>query len=373
MRIAIALFKFFPYGGIARDALKIAAEASARGHDVVFYTLRWEGDRPEQAEVVLAPDAGWFNHNRYARFAAWLPEQRRRDGVDVVLGMNKMPGLDVYYAGDSCFEEKARTQRSWFYRLTPRYRHFSAFERAVFDPDSTTTVLTISPFQIDAFQHFYGTPGDRFVELPPGIDRSRAAEAVPAGTREQYREDLGVSEDEHLLAFVGSGFIRKGLDRVLLALHALPEAFAQRVKLAVVGQDRGDAFERMASRLGIDRRVSFLGGRDDVPAWLQAADGLVLPAYDENAGMVIIESMIAGLPVLVTENCGYAHYVDRYDAGIVSSLPFSADRFSQQVEELLTSPRRLAWQRNGRALANDERIYRLAACAVDELERHASL
>lgn len=372
MRIGIALFKFFHYGGIARDALKIAAEARSRGHDVTFYTLRWEGDEPEDARVVLAPEQGLFNHIRYAHFARWLPRQLEQDRIDVLLGMNKMPGLDVYYAGDSCFEEKARKQRSWFYRMTPRYRHFSAFERAVFGPDASTTVLTISPFQIEAFQHYYGTPADRFVELPPGIDRSRAAEVVPAGTRERYREQLGVGDDDHLLAFVGSGFIRKGLDRVLLALHALPEAFAARVKLAVVGQDRGDAFERMAARLGIDRQVSFLGGRDDVPAWLQAADGLVLPAYDENAGMVIIESMIAGLPVLVTANCGYAHYVDRHDAGIVSSVPFEAKRFTAEIQELLTSPRRGAWQRNGRALANDERIYRLAPCAVDELERHAS-
>lgn len=372
MRIGIALFKFFRFGGIPRDALKIAREAIARGHEVTFYTLRWEGEQPDGASVVLAPERGHFNHVRYSHFAEWLPDRLAADGIDVVLGMNKMPGLDVYYAGDSCFEDKARNQRSWFYRLTPRYRTFSAFERAVFDRDAATTVLTISPFQIAAFQHYYGTPMDRFVELPPGIDRSRAAEAVPDGTRERYRDELGVADDEHLLAFVGSGFIRKGLDRVLLALHALPEAIAERVKLAVVGQDRGDAFERMAARLGIERRVSFLGGRDDVPAWLQAADGLVLPAYDENAGMVIIESMIAGLPVLVTENCGYAHYVARNDAGIVSPMPFEAERFTTEIEELLTSPRRRAWQRNGRALANDERIYRLASCAVDELERRAS-
>lgn len=368
MRIAICLFKYFPFGGIPRDAMKIAREAASRGHEVRFYTLRWEDELPEDFTVSVAPIEGMFNHVRYARFAPWLAQQMRLDKIDLVLGMNKMPGLDVYYAGDSCFEDKARSQRSWFYRLTPRYRHFSNFERAVFSAESNTTILTISPVQPAAFSHHYGTQAERFVPLPPGIDPSRAATQVPAGARDECRAELGVGEDEHLIAFVGSGFIKKGLDRLLIAMHTLPEEFAPRVKLAIIGQDRGDAFERMVMRLGIQSRVAFLGGRDDVPRWLQAADAFVLPAYDETAGMVILEAMIAGLPVLVTDNCGYAPYVSECDGGLVCPTPFDSAQFNDLLVEILTSDQREAWRRNARALADNPDIYRLAEAAVDALE-----
>lgn len=371
MRIAICLFKYFPYGGIPRDAMKIAREAASRGHEVRFYTLRWEDELPEEFSVSIAPIDGLFNHVRYARFAPWLAQQMRLDKIDLVLGMNKMPGLDVYYAGDSCFEDKARSQRSWFYRLTPRYRHFSSFERAVFAPEASTTILTISAIQPAAFSHHYGTQAERFVPLPPGIDPSRAATKVSPAARAECRAELAVGDDEHLIAFVGSGFIKKGLDRLLIAMHTLPESIAPKVKLVIVGQDRGDAFERMVMRLGIQSRVTFLGGRDDVPRWLQAADAFVLPAYDETAGMVILEAMIAGLPVLVTDICGYAPYVTQSGGGLVCPTPFDAAQFNELLVEILTSDKREEWRRNAKALANNPEIYRLAQAAVDALEAAA--
>lgn len=52
--------------------------------------------------------------------------------ADRVVGFNKMPGLDVYYAADVCYAEKVAREKGFFYRLTPRYRHFAAFERATF-------------------------------------------------------------------------------------------------------------------------------------------------------------------------------------------------------------------------------------------------
>ncbi|MCC4119214.1 hypothetical protein LLG90_28195, partial [Aromatoleum toluclasticum] len=58
-----------------------------------------------------------------------------RVSADRIVGFNKMPGLDVYYAADPCFEDKARRLRKPLYRYSPRYRHFSAYERAVFAPE----------------------------------------------------------------------------------------------------------------------------------------------------------------------------------------------------------------------------------------------
>ena len=121
--------------------------------------------------------------------------------------------------------------------------------------------------------------------------------------------------------------------------------------------------------MGIAERVSFLGGRDDVPALLQAADGLVLPAHDENTGTAILESAAAGLPVLATANCGYADYVERAGAGIVTPTPFRQAHFNADLERLLTAAERPEWSRNGRLLGEGEDIYGMAQSAVRALER----
>ena len=373
MKLAFCLFKYFPFGGIQRDMMKMVAECRRRGHGVRIYAIHWhsDGPLPEGVALRLAPVKALTNHRLYERFASWVRDDLKAEPVDLVVGMNKMPGLDAYYAGDSCYQDKARTQRGAWYRLLPRYRSLLGSERAVFDAGSGTEVLTISDAQTPIFQRHYGTPPERFHSLPPGIERDRAAPADKRAIRRRMRADLGVGDGECLLLFIGSGFIKKGLDRLLKALKALPGEVFARTWLYVLGDDNADPFQRLAGRLGIGERVRFMGGRPDVPDFLFAADGFVLPAYDENAGMAILEAMIAGTPALVTQNCGYAPYLRRAGAGLITPTPYDQDTFNAQLAELITSDKRAEWARNGRALADDERIYQLAARAVDLFEGFA--
>ena len=369
MHIAFAIFKVFPHGGVARDLGKLVAVCRARGHEVRVYAMVWEGAPLAGVDVVMLPGRGLRSHVRQRRFAARVAAHRRRHHVDLLVGMNKMPHLDVYYAADSCFESKARTQRPWAYRLTPRYRHFAEFERAVFGPHVRTRILTIAPHQEDAFRSVYGTPGFRFHALPPGIERGRATGSADQAA--SIRAEFGVGPSERLLLFVGSGFVKKGLSRLLISLASLPDCVRTMVRLVVVGSDKALRFKRLAVRLGVADRVRFAGGRDDVPALLHAADGLALPAEDEAAGMVILEAAIAGVPVLATANCGYAPWIAESEAGLVTPEPYDQARFNTDLLCLLTSAQRPTWARNGRCLGEDDSIYAMAPRAVDLLERFA--
>ncbi|CAM5231148.1 Glucosyltransferase I RfaG OS=Stutzerimonas stutzeri OX=316 GN=CXK95_05890 PE=4 SV=1 [Stutzerimonas stutzeri] len=93
---------------------------------------------PDDFEVLIAPVKALFNHTRNERFTAWVEADLARRPVDRVIGFNKMPGLDVYYAADPCFEDKAQTLRNPIYRRWGRYKHFAEYERAVFDPQAKT-------------------------------------------------------------------------------------------------------------------------------------------------------------------------------------------------------------------------------------------
>ena len=371
MQIAFCIFKYFPYGGIQRDLLKMGRECRARGMRVRIYAIRWLAEPPGEMELCVVPAKAFSRHSLYERFSELVREDLVRRPVDLVVGMNKMPELDVYYAGDSCYQDKARTQRGFLYRLLPRYRSFVRSERAVFAPRSRTEILTISGMQAPVFQRYYDTPPNRFHPLPPGIERDRAAPPDRQDVRARVRAELGLEDAHRLLLFVGSGFIKKGLSRALRGLRSLPRELLDRTSLYVLGDDRAESFARMARRLGVAHRVRFLGGRDDVPQFLLAGDGLVLPAFDETAGMVILEAMIAGLPALVTRNCGYSTYLEDAQAGLLTPVPFRQQAFNEQLVELLTSDERDCWSRNGMAVAADENIYRMVPAAVDLFERFA--
>ena len=366
MRVAFAIFKFFPHGGTARDLSKIVSTCRERGHDVRIYALEWEGARLQGVETVVLPTRGVRGHVRQRRFAARMADHIAAHPVELVVGMNKMPGLDVYYAADSCFEDKARFQRPWAYRLSSRYRHYAEFEHAVFAAHSRTRILTIAPGQDAVFKAVYRTPDYRFHSLPPGIEQDRRVATVEAGRA--LRSEFRVADTDILLLFVGSGFVKKGIDRVLRGVAALPSPVRDRVRLVVVGDDKAARFQRLARRLRISARVRFVGGRDDVAAWLQAADALALPAYDEAAGMVILEAAIAGVPVVATANCGYAAFLGEAKAGIVTPVPFDQARFNADLLRLLTTDERELMCRRGRELATNESLYGMAPRAAEVLE-----
>jgi UDP-glucose:(heptosyl)LPS alpha-1,3-glucosyltransferase len=340
--------------------VQMAHRCIAAGHRVRVYTLQWTGDRPADIDVVTVPVGALTNHRRYQRFARWVAHHLAENPTDVVVGMNKMPGLDVYYAGDSCYAEIARVRHGWLYRMLPRYRVFSEFEEAVFGSGSRTEIMTISGVQTPLFKRHYGTDDARLHPLPPGIDRSRVAPSDRDAIRDRFRAEFGIGEHELLLLFLGSGFIKKGLDRALRGMAALPDALLQNSRMFVVGQDNPRRFAGMARRLGLAGRVRFLQGRDDVPRFLFGSDVLVLPAHDENAGMAILEAIIAGLPAIVTANCGYAHYVAEAEAGRVVPQPYAQAQLDSMLEEMLEDcAARQRWSRNGMAFGQNADIFSL--------------
>lgn len=373
MKLAFVLFKYFPYGGLQRDFLRIAKVCQQRGHSIRVYTLEWQGDCPADFDVRIIKTSTLSAHKRNESFHRKIMHSLAQEPVDVVAGFNKMAGLDIYYAADPCYADKALTQRSMLYRLGARYRHFYEAERAVFAENSKTRVLMISEVQKPLFQKHFGTPEDRFHLLPPGISRDRCAPANAQQIRTEFRHEHGLDEGDRLLLMVGSGFKTKGLDRALYAMASLPQALRDKTRFMVIGQDNFTPFIRLAKKLKLTDQVEFLPGRDDIPRFLLGADLLVHPAYSENTGTVLLEAVVAGLPVLVTDVCGYAGYVEKAGAGQLIESPFDQREMDQKLATMLTSAQRQNWKHNGLRFAEHADIYSMPERAAELIEQSGSL
>jgi len=170
------------------------------------------------------------------------------------------------------------------------------------------------------------------------------------------------------LLLVGSGFKTKGLDRALRSVAALPLGLRAKTHFFIVGKDNSVPFQRQAKQLGIAERVHFLGGRDDIPSLLLAGDVLLHPAYNENTGTVLLEALAAGLPVLTTDVCGYAHYLLEAKAGFVIPSPFQQTEWNNMLENMLLSSVREQWRQNAIVFSQAADIYSMPMRAVDLLE-----
>ena len=372
MRLAFCVFRYFPFGGLQKDMRRIAEAAVAAGHQVHILCGDWEGDKPEGIPVTVLPVDAYSNHRRDALQAEKLLKAARSLKPHLVVGFNRMQGLDVYYAADSCFAAKVYEDRMPWVRYLPRYRHHLAMESAVFAAGSNTDILMISPPQIPVFQRYYQTPDERLHLLPPGISRDRVANGDAQARREAARRQWGVRDAQKLVLMVGSGFRTKGLDRAIRALAHLPEGIRRTVLLWVVGQDESREFERLAARLNVTDQVRFWGGRPDVPDFLLAADVLIHPAYRENTGTVLLEAMVAGLPVITTAVCGYAPYVREHGVGEVLAEPFEQKALDEALLKQLSGPSRGILLERARAFAASADIFSMPQRAVETLEEVAT-
>ncbi|MEM1229744.1 MAG: glycosyltransferase family 4 protein [Pseudomonadota bacterium] len=375
--MAFALFKYFPYGGLQRDFLQVARLALAQGYRVRVYTLSWEAElddalaRDPAFHLELPAVPGVLNHVRYRQFAAAMAEHLARFPVDCVIGFNKMPGLDAYYAADACYEEKAQALRPAYYRRTSRYRLFSEFERAVFAAEAKTRIFLITQTQREEFVRHYVTPSERMSLLPPSVGADRRRGEDWQTVRAAFRRDFGYADDALLLLQVGSGFVTKGVDRTILALAALPPALRERCRLIVVGQDNARTFESLADESGVGDKLQIFSGRDDIPRFLQGADLMVHPAVLESGGIVLLEALIAGLPVITTASCGFSHYVTEAGGGEVLPEPFAQGALDARVAALLEDPAlRERYSQAGLAFANEANRFNMPEQFLAGIEEH---
>lgn len=372
MKIAFCLHKYFPYGGQQRDFRRIALACQQRGHQVIVYTFEWQGEKCPGFEVIIVPKRGMSNHTRNQHFSRWIAANRANSPDDVLVGFNKMPGLDLYFAADVCYAAKTAREKGFLYTLTPRYRSYLRAEKAVFSAEASTEILVLTPQQKTDFIQFYQTPNERFHLLPPGIDRQLFLPHQRRHNRKEIRQALGIADSTLFLLQVGSDFRRKGVQRSLEAIAALPPERKDRVKFWVVGADSPVTYQKSAQKLGIASYVDFYQGRDDIPQLMAAADLLLHPAYQEAAGIVLIEALASELPVICTEVCGNAPYLEAAGNGVVIGEPFSQNTLNQALDAALRDPEQLlSWSQGARRYCDEHDVYGLPEQAADIIEKRA--
>ncbi|MBN1684146.1 MAG: glycosyltransferase family 4 protein [Gammaproteobacteria bacterium] len=344
MKLAFCLFKYFPHGGLQHNFIRIVLACQQRSHDVHVYAQIWEGEKPQHIPVNIVPCKGLTNHKRALNFAKNLNRILKEQHYDCVIGFNKMPGLDVYFASDICYKERALETRGIWYSLTSRYKTYVALEESVFAKEAETQILLLCEKQKIPFIQYYQTPETRFHLLPSNINRERIAPQNTSLVRQKLRQSCGIKPDQKIVLMVGSAFKTKGIDRAIRALASLPDALRNKSVLWIVGRGKEKPYLKLAKTLNVPDQVVFKGASNRISEFYAVADLFIHPAYKENTGNVLLEAMLSGLPILTTATCGFAHHIEKAQAGIVLPLPFDQIAFNQALETMLISEKNEIWR-----------------------------
>lgn len=187
-------------------------------------------------------------------------------------------------------------------------------------------LIAATPAEVAQLQWLYNADSKKIVVVPPGVDLSHFY-PIP---KDEAREYVGIPVRDKNILFVGRVEPLKGIDNLLRAIGMMCQAGTvnrDSLSVTIVGGDPNVRREEMThemSRLqqlraeyGIGDVVTFLGkrGQDSLPYYYAAADVVVMPSHYESFGMVALEAMACGTPVVASEVGGLAFLVRHEETG----------------------------------------------------------
>jgi len=203
-------------------------------------------------------------------------------------------------------------------------------------------VIAATPAEYEQLIRLYDAPRDKVRIVPPGVDTER----FHPGDQRAAKVSIGFSPDDHLLLFVGRPEPLKAIDTIFAALWQLFDAepiLRKSVTLLLIG---GQPNESMVQSLrtqvgvmGIDDNVRFLAAQtqDTLPQYYVAADGLLMPSDYESFGMVALEALASGTPVVASQVGGLGYLVRDGESGYHVPTRDPA-ALADAIKRLLTQP-----------------------------------
>ena len=409
MRIAMVSEHASPLaavGGVDAGGQNVHVESLARalaraGHDVTVYTRRDSADLPDRVRTAdgvlvehlqagpatpvpkdeLLPLVGSLGSELAARFAADRPDLvHAHFWMSGLAALSATRGLDVPVV--QTFHALGVTKRRFQGRQDTSPPVRIRMERAL--ARDVDRVVATSTDEVSELLRL-GAVRSRITVVPSGVDV------------EQFSPDGPVAErtDRPRVLCIGRLVPRKGFDTVIRALAAVPDA-----ELVIAGGPAADQLSgdpearrlrRLAERFGVADRVQLIGAvpRPDMPALLRSADLVVCTPWYEPFGIVPLEAMACGVPVVASAVGGF---LDTVVDGATGTLvpPRRPDRLAAAMRKLLSEPfwreaygtagvdrarSRYSWDRiaAGTLAVYEDVLGRAAAPAVvdDELETAA--
>ena len=341
MKIAIVRQRYNPYGGAERFVERALSALSAEGAEVSLITRSWAGAPAEGfRQITCDPAYSRLLGGRAARdrsFAVAAADLMAQGAYDITQSHERIPGCMIFRAGDGVhaawLAHRARTLGP-LGRLGQQcsgyHRYVLAAEARMFAHPALQAVICNSQMVADEIHRFYGVDRQKLVLIYNGVDHAHFHPGLAAQHRDATRQAAGIPSDVPLLLYVGSGFERKGVPRLLMAMARAATPF----HLAVVGQDRKmRAMQAMAERLGLSHRVHFTGPLKDVRPWYGAADAFVLPTLYDPGPNAALEAMACGLPTLTTTSCGAQDWIRAGENGYVVD-PLDLEAMTEALDQL---------------------------------------
>jgi glycosyltransferase involved in cell wall biosynthesis len=362
-------------GGIARHVEDLAKALAKLGHEVSVVTLEFPGassyEELDGVKIYRAPTE--IGHPHFLTWALLFNTSIEKRLADIG------EDFDVLHVHDWLTAPSGISAKHFLRRPLVATLHSTEYGRSTLQSiDSFTidswewwttyeankVIVTTYSMRHEVCGHFHA-PWEKVWIIPNAVDVSKFQVSVD---RNAVRARYNVGPNEKLVLYVGRLVPQKGVEFLIQAVPRIDGRFGD-AKFVIVGDGwlRGH-LEALANQMGQRWRINFTGFIPDseLIALMRSADVLIIPSVYEPFGIVALEGMAAGVPVVASQVGGLAEVVEHDKTGEYVYMR-NPESIAWGVERVLSNPAHAAWLvKNGREAV--ERVYSWEAVAKKTTE-----
>jgi UDP-glucose:(heptosyl)LPS alpha-1,3-glucosyltransferase len=269
-------------------------------------------------------------------------------------------GYDLVHSHDRIFQMDLFTLHgiphgTWIRRM--RHKRSSLFDRAMIQVEETglkgppfPRIMPVSTLVKNELQKTYPIPDSSIEVVHPGVSTKRFSREEHKGWRREIRKRHGIGEQDTVVLFVGMNFEIKRLGLLIESIARLSKSTVggQNVRLLVVGKGDETPYRAAAGKMGVSDAIVFAGVTEAVQKYYAAGDIFAMPSVYDTFGMVVLEAMAAGLPVIISQTVGARDLVTDGVQGFILDEPPIAEQIALKIEWLMREKNRLEMGENAR-------------------------
>jgi UDP-glucose:(heptosyl)LPS alpha-1,3-glucosyltransferase len=348
-KLAVVRSSYTPYGGAEIVTLGILEELLKRDVPIHLLTCpnqEWPLHHPRLHTVPLGIPYGnrlwqaWLFEHAVQKYLAAHPF-KRIFAIDFVSQFTHVSAAGGSHRTFLRMKNEISSPISRSYRNLSLYHRYTVYlQKKGFTNPLLEKIHCVSKMVAHDIHKDYLVPYEKMQVIYNGVnweeigtffkDRNAVAEEIS--------KRHGLSPEHTYIFFLGSGFLRKGLDVAIRGIAHLPESY----HLIVVGKDNPRSYIHLASRLHLRDRIHFLGPQEKGWKFASLCKAAVLPSHYEPFGVAAAEAQAMGLPALVSDKTGYAELILPGKNGIILRRPFVEDEIAEafhQLRQLVEEPR----------------------------------
>lgn len=333
-KIAVVIPKYGLAGGAEQFASELTGKLRDRTQDDFHVLANRIAPDPGAVRFEKIPVVSFPKWMTTVSFAWFVQNQIRRGNFDLVHSHERIFAADI-------FTLHGVPHRYWVDQV--RRKSMSLYDRATAWVERKLVLeggcrkfVAVSSLTRDIFLREYPIDPEKVSIIHPGVELSGYRRKNKNEARHAVRSSLGIGENDPVIVFASMNFEIKGLDDIIASLGNLQKQ-AGSLKLVVAGKGNARKYQKMAGEAGVAENIVFTGvlDREKLTDLYLAGDLYVMLSQFDTFGMVVLEAMAAGLPVMVSSRVGAKDVVVQGENGFVIENPSDHDYVASVLKTML--------------------------------------